>query len=113
MEINTNEEKNALIVSIKGRLDAASSPEFEKEMKTFIAAGSNVFIIDLGELEYVSSAGLRSILVIARTLKAKEGQLLLAALKDVVKEVFDISGFGSIIPIYGSLDSALAEIKQD
>lgn len=110
MEIITRKEKNTVVVSVKGRMDAVSSPEFEKGLEELMAEGEKVFIIDLGELDYISSAGLRSILATAKKLKPNEGQILLSSLKDVVKEVFDISGFSSIIPIHESVESALAQI---
>ena len=110
MEIDKRKEENAIVVSVRGRMDAVSSPEFEKELAQLMAEGGKVFIIDFGGLDYISSAGLRSILATAKKLKEKEGKLLLSVLKDVVKEVFDISGFSSIIPIYDSVESALEGI---
>ena len=110
METTKRKEGNATVLSVKGRMDAVSSPEFENEMEGLIAEGEIAFIIDLGELDYISSAGLRGILATIKKLKAKEGQLLLAQLKDVVKEVFEISGFSAIIPIFDSVDAALEKI---
>jgi len=110
MEITTRKQDNAVVVTVKGKLDAISSPEFEKGLAELIAEGEKVFIIDFGELDYISSAGLRSILATAKKLKAKEGQLMLSTLKDVVKKVFEVSGFSSIIPIHESVESALAQI---
>ena len=75
-----------------------------------IAGGEIRFIIDFEALDYISSAGLRSILVIAKKLKAQDGQILLCSLKDAVKEVFEISGFSSIIPIHESVEAAIAQI---
>ncbi|MBW1800598.1 MAG: STAS domain-containing protein [Deltaproteobacteria bacterium] len=110
MEFNTRKDDKALVFSVKGRMDATSSPEFEKEIAELITRGEKDFIIDLSELDYISSAGLRSILSTVKKLKAKEGKLFLAALKGVVKEVFEISGFSTIIPIYESVESALSEL---
>ena len=110
MEIKTRKEKNAVVVSIKGRMDAVSSPEFEKELSELMAEGEKNFIIDFGELDYISSAALRSILVTVKKIEKKEGKLLLSELKDMVKEVFEISGFTAIIPVYESVESALAHI---
>lgn len=108
MEITKRKEKDAWVVSVKGRLDAVTSPELEKELTQIIDAGEKHLIVNFGELDYISSAGLRTILASTKRLKAKEGKLALADLKSVVKEVFDISGFTSIIPIFDSVDSALA-----
>ena len=110
METRTKKEKHATVVSVKGKLDAVSSPEFEKELSELIGQGEKDFIIDLGELAYLSSAGLRVILATVKRLKEKEGKLFLCALKDLVKEVFEISGFGAIIPVYDSVESALAHM---
>ena len=110
MEFNTIKDDKALVFSVKGRMDATSSPEFDKEISELMSQGEKDFIVDLSELDYISSAGLRSILSTVKKLKAKEGKLYLAALKGVVKEVFEISGFSTIIPIYESVESALSEL---
>lgn len=110
MEIEKKQEKEVALVSVKGRMDAVSSPEFEKEMAVLIAEGNNVLILDLFALDYISSAGLRTILTITKKLKQKGGKLLLAGLKGMVKEVFEISGFRSVIPIFESVESARSQI---
>jgi len=110
MEIKTRKEKEVVVVSVEGRMDAVSSPEFEKKLAELMAEGEKAFIIDFGELNYISSSGLRSILVTAKELKAKDGQILLSALKGGVKNVFEISGFSSMIPIYESVEAALAQM---
>ena len=109
MEIQKKKENETVVVSVKGRLDAVSSPEFEKELAALMAEGESVFVLDFGSLDYISSAGLRSILAATKKLKEKQGKLLLASLKEVVKEVFDISGFSAIIPIHDSVEAALSE----
>jgi len=110
MEIEKKREQEVVVVSVKGRMDAVSSPEFEKEMAAFIAEENKVLILDFAALDYISSAGLRSILTITKKLKEKDGKLLIAGLKGMVKEVFEISGFRSIIPIFESLESARSKI---
>ena len=110
MEIQKKKEKETVVVSVKGRLDAVSSPEFEKELAALMAEGESIFVLDFGGLDYISSAGLRSILAATKKLKEKKGKLLLASLKEVVKEVFDISGFSAIIPIHDTVEAALAEV---
>ena len=110
MQITRRKEKNAIVVCVEGRLDAVTSPDFEKELTGLIAQGETLFVLDFGKLDYISSAGLRSVLATTKRLKEKQGKLFLATLKDVVKEVFEISGFSAIIPIYESLDLALSKI---
>ena len=110
MKIEKKQEEKATVVSIKGRMDAVSSPEFERETAPLLAEGSNVVILDLAALEYISSAGLRSILTLTKKLKSTGGQLLIAGLQGVVKEVFEISGFPSIIPLFDSVESARTRV---
>lgn len=108
MEIeNTGREKDRFIIAVTGRMDAVTAPEFENRLLDWISAGETHLIVDLGGLEYISSAGLRSILTIAKNLKAKQGQIVLCTLRDTVKEVFEISGFSTIIPVCESVDAAI------
>jgi len=111
MEIMTKKVRNAMVVSVKGRMDAISSSEVEKELSELIAGGEKAFVIDFAELDYISSAGLRVILATTKTLKEKEGKLLLSTLRDIVDDAFRISGFNTIIPIYESVESALAQVQ--
>ena len=110
MEISTNREEKGVVISVKGRMDATTSPDLEKQLTEMIDQGDTDLIIDFAGLDYISSAGLRSILATAKKLKAKNGTFSLAALQDVVKEVFEISGFDAIIPIHDSVESARENI---
>jgi anti-anti-sigma factor len=109
MEIQTRKEKKVLVVTVKGRMDAVTAPAFEKTLQDLIVTGENGFLIDLSELQYVSSAGLRSFLVLAKKLKLQEGELLFAGLQGPVDEVFKISGFYSIFKIFDSVKAALLQ----
>ncbi len=107
MKIEGKKENGRIVVSVEGRMDAVSAPEFDRKCEEWIAEGAVVFIVDFSGLEYISSAGLRSLLVLGKKLTAKKGKVVIASLKDVVKEVFTISGFGSIFTIVDSVDAAL------
>jgi anti-sigma B factor antagonist len=107
MEIITKKEKEAVIVAVKGRLDAVTSLEFDKSMSALISAGNNIFIINLSQLDFISSSGLRSILKAAKQLKASGGKILFASLQDPVNDVFKISGFSTIFAIYETEEEAL------
>ena len=110
MEIQTRKEKNAVIVSVKGRMDAVTAPEFEKNLSDLIAKGENNFLLNFDGLEYISSAGLRAILATAKKLKEKGGKILLTGLKGSVDEVFKIAGFHSIFKVFESEEAGLKEI---
>ena len=110
MEIQTRKEKVAVVVSVKGRMDAVTAPEFEKNMLDFISKGEKTFVVNLLELDYISSAGLRSILALAKKLKEGEGKIVFTGLKGPLEEVFKITGFPSLFKIFDSEESALREI---
>jgi anti-anti-sigma factor len=110
MDIQSVKEANATVLTITGRMDAVTAPEYEKTLKELIAGGENAFVVDFDKLEYISSAGLRGLLVTAKLLKSKGGQIRCANVKGTVKEVFDISGFGSIFQVDDSVAASLAKI---
>lgn len=110
MEIQTRKEANAVVVTINGRLDAVTAPEYEKRLNELIAAEETSFVVDFEQLDYISSAGLRALLATAKRLKVNGGQISFANIRGTVREVFDISGFGSIFQMHDSLATALAMI---
>ena len=110
MELSAKKEQKGIVIDIKGRMDAVTSPAFEKEMDAWIEKGETMLVVDCSNLEYISSSGLRSVLTTAKKLKGVQGKILLASLTSVVKEVFEISGFTTIIPIYDSLENAMADL---
>jgi len=110
MEISTEKEKNCVVVSVRGKIDAVTSPAFEKSLAELIEQGETNLLLNFNWLEYISSAGLRSILSTAKQLKVKEGKLLFAGLQGPVKDVFKSSGFGSIFKLYDTKEDAIREL---
>jgi anti-sigma B factor antagonist len=110
MEILEKEEKGVSIFKLTGRLDSKTSPEFEKKIFDAIDKGSKQMIVDFGDLDYISSAGLRVILKATKDLKRSEGNFILCSMKDYVKEVFEISGFDTFLPIVSSMDEAFQKM---
>ncbi len=106
LTINENKQDKVVVLEIQGRLDAGSSPSLESKIVSLIDGGGKNFILDFSGLEYISSAGLRVLLVAAKKTKSVEGKLALAVLTEPVKEVFDIAGFTGIFAIYPSVDEA-------
>ena len=104
MEI-TQQEKNGIVsISIIGRLDADSSQEAEKVVKEALAGQTNRVLFNLGDLEYLSSAGLRVLLSAAKEMRRRDGKIVLCSLNEFVKEIFEVSGFQSLIPIAESVE---------
>jgi anti-anti-sigma factor len=111
VEIQTIKKDNAMVVSVIGRMDTIATPEYEQRLNELIAAGQKSFVVDFKELEYISSAGLRGILVTVKAIRAVGGKIVFANIRNTVKDVFDISGFGTILQINDSVESALTAIR--
>lgn len=111
MEITQKEENGIVSIAIKGRLDADSSMEAEKVVKDAIGGEANRLLFNLGELEYLSSAGLRVLLSAAKEMRRRNGKIVLCALNEFVKEIFEVSGFQSLIPITDSVESGIETLS--
>lgn len=107
MEIGTRKERGATVVTVAGRLDAMTTPDFDACLAAAIDEGNRAFVVDLAQLDYISSAGLRGILLAAKRLRGLEGSLRFAGVRGAVREVFDLSGFGSLFLLADSVDAAL------
>lgn len=110
MDLHTRTEGKAIVVTLSGRLDAVTAPEFEKSIRELIDSGNSRIVVDFDQLDYISSAGLRGLLLMAKLLNAKGGQSCLANVKGNVRSVFDMCGFCSVFKIENSAAKALAAI---
>ncbi len=110
MEVIKTKGNKAIIAGVKGRIDAVTAPAFEKMINEIMNEENIPLLIDFGELEYISSAGLRSILIISKSLKVKGLPVYFSRLQGNVKEVFNISGFGSIFKIFDNKEEAIKSI---
>src|SRR5262245_714669 len=111
MEILEAKQSGAVVLSLKGRLDASNAVTFEQHVLRLVDGGELRLVIDLADLEYISSAGLRVFLITAKRLSKVNGKLALSALAEQVREVFDIAGFSSIFRIYSSQSDALKALQ--
>ena len=111
MEMTTERRAGVLSLGVQGRIDGDSVADFEAAIEVAIEAEDRAVVLDLGALDYLSSAGLRAILLIARTLWKQDGYFALCSVAEPVREVFEISGFDKIIAIHPSPDPALAAAR--
>jgi anti-anti-sigma factor len=107
-EIRQGERAGFAVLEPVGRLDTKTAPDFEKRVVELLKGGTRRFAIDLSPTEYVSSAGLRVLVMLAKKLSGGEGFLVLCGMSDSVREVFEIAGFTSHFIIAGTLDEAMA-----
>ncbi len=110
MEVNTERENGTLIAKVEGRVDGANAREFEDALEAAISEDDRAVVMDFEALSYISSAGLRVILLTARTLRERDREFVVCSLSDPIREVFEISGFDKIIPVHVSRSEALAAI---
>jgi anti-sigma B factor antagonist len=110
MEIIEKKQNEINIFKLSGRLDSNTSPTLEKKIAEAIKNGAKNMVIDFENLDYISSAGLRIILKTTKDLKRNEGSIILCAMQDYVKEVFEIAGFDSFLPIVSTMDDALTRV---
>jgi stage II sporulation protein AA (anti-sigma F factor antagonist) len=123
MEIAERRTADIVILSLSGKLDGTTAKTFEEKILTRIESGDRRFIIDVAELNYVSSAGLRVFALAGKRLDSANGKLVLCGFKktipyhtlnripDPVREAFDIVGFSSIFSTYGSHDDAIKGLQ--
>ena len=99
MDLITERKGGAVIHRIAGRLDTATSAAAERSILGAMAPGQSRVLLDMREVAYVSSAGLRVVLLAAKQAKAAAGGVALFGLQPAVRDVFDISGFSRILAI--------------
>ena len=97
MKITKKQDGSALVIELDGRLDTTTAPELEAELKTCLD-GITDLTLDLTNLDYISSAGLRVLLSAHKTMM-KQGQMKVTNASEIVREVFDVTGFSDILNI--------------
>ena len=97
MTLSKDVNGNALTISISGRLDTTTAPELETEIKNSIE-GVQDLVIDIKDLDYISSAGLR-VLLSAQKIMNKQGKMTIKNVCDEIKEIFEVTGFSDILTV--------------
>jgi len=100
----------ALVITVKGKVDTVTAPKFGEYLTKAVEKTENALIVNLSELLFISSAGLRVILGTAKKLQEKQSEFLLAGLKGHVKEVFEIAGFCTLFKVFDTEESALEQV---
>ena len=110
MDVTSYRDKNVLSVDVKGRIDGLTAVVFEETVQNAIAETDRAVIMDFEQLAYINSAGMRVILLTAKSLQSRDAKLVLCALSDSVREVFEISGFDKFLSIHSTRDEAQASV---
>jgi anti-sigma B factor antagonist len=107
MDISEDRKADAVILALSGKLDATTAKTFEDRILGVINSGTQRLVVDLSQLDYVSSSGLRVFILAAKRLQTVDGKIVLCSMKDHVRQVFDLAGFSSMLSIYGSREEAI------
>ncbi len=93
MIITRHKEKGILTVNLEGRIDTLSAPGLEDYLRPLLKKDNPVVVVDFGKVDYISSAGLRTFLIVRKLSDTVEGKLILQNMNKRVRQVFDITGF--------------------
>lgn len=110
MQITTSERDGALVVHVSGPVTAATAPELESLLLERVAVGQKAMVIDLTDVDFMSSAGLRAVVATSKALHPA-GKLAVCGLSAAVKQVFDVAGLSFRLELYSDVDAALAAVK--
>ena len=108
MELQESKVGSFCTVSITGRLDTSNFGELEKKLLGLMDKGEKEIVVNCAGLVYVSSSGLRVLLMILKKIAAVGGKFYLCSLQDNIREIFEISGFTSIFKIFNTVDEAVS-----
>jgi anti-sigma B factor antagonist len=114
MELTARHLTGVVVLSPVGRIGHDEAEPFRYALKAHLdacSAGTDAVVLDLAGVEYVSSAGLRALLLAARQVKGQGGTLVVAALQPFVREVFEISRFTLLFRVFDAVRDALVELS--
>ena len=102
------EQDDAVVLCPTGRVDGTNVTILQSAVRQRLEAGQTNLVFDLVDLNYISSAGLRVLLMAARDLQAQGGKALFCNLSEQIRQVFEITGFDKILSVHGNREDALS-----
>ncbi len=109
MNLSVTRLSGVPVLAVAGRLDSTNAAAFDQEAEKLAAEEPDWVILDLTALDFISSAGLRSLLILAKSLRKHHGELHFAGMQPQVQEVFAISGFENLFKRFPSVQAAFAK----
>ena len=111
MAISTERDGSVLTIRAQGRIDGSNAADFLASVEGVIDRNDTGVILDFGDLNYISSAGLRIILLIAKDLRQRSVKFAVCSLSRSVEQIFMISGFDQIIDLHSDSAAAVAALQ--
>lgn len=112
MDITEEKKDQSVVFSLKGRLDSISSSAVETKIVDSIEKGAHHVVLDFGSLDYLSSAGIRTLVQCRKAIEKKGGQVVLAAVPKPIENVLYITGFLRYFTIYDNTNSAVGDFNK-
>jgi anti-anti-sigma factor len=103
----------AVVAITEQHIDYDSAARFQQQLLDAVGDGSGVLVVDFSRVESISSVGLHALVVAAKKTKSANGMVVVSGLQPLVREVFEISRFDALFPLYDSVAAALAELQGD
>lgn len=110
MDITEEIRSGILILRPTGRVDSGTASAFEQKLVQSVGSGPASVVVDMAQLVYISSAGLRALLVAAKRAKPAGSRIVLSSMASSIREVFDMSGFSTLFEIHATADDAVAAL---
>jgi anti-anti-sigma factor len=110
MQISQEQHQGVIVVAPRGRIDSTTSAALESHLSQVTKGGAPRLVLDFAGVDYISSAGLRVLLTLAKRVRDARGALALCALGDGVRQVFELAGFLPLFSIEGSRDAAVRAV---
>lgn len=111
MELSPRNQQGAMILSPEGRIDHSNAAAFRSALEPYLPdckPDGRRIVLDLSRLSYISSAGLRILMITAKQVKSQQGIIVVAAMQPVVREIFEISKFTLVLKCFDSVNEALS-----
>jgi anti-anti-sigma factor len=110
MKIEEHRQDGIAVVAPVGRIDSTTSGVLERHLSDLVGGGERRIVVDFASVDYISSAGLRVMLTLAKKTRELRGALALCGMGNTVREVFGLAGFLPLFTIEGSREAAVARV---
>lgn len=115
MEFSSQQFADVTLIQVEGRIDHKTAKDFENALKPYLdkcAAGEyQKILVDLGGVDFMTSAGLRVLMIVAKTCDKQGGEIVVAALQPIIEEIFKITRFDLVLKIFPTVKSALEALS--
>jgi anti-anti-sigma factor len=111
MDLSEERLDQVIALSVRGRIDSMTAPQFGQKLDSVVAAPSGRLVVDLRDLDYISSAGFRVLLVAAKRADETGSRLVLCGLSSKVRQLFDVGGFLDLFSITATRDEAISAAR--